>query len=116
MVGVHRVTLHKWLRQYQQQGLSTAIAPKHGGGRQQVIGEVAMEGLKQRLSEPEEGFSSYGQIQQWLEQEYGLQVAYKTVHRTVHYRLKAKLKVPRRQSVKHDPQQAEAFKKNCLSN
>jgi hypothetical protein len=58
---------------------------------------VALEQLKQRLAQPQ-GFNSYGQIQQWLEAECGVVVAYRTVHQTVRYKLNAKLKVPRPRS------------------
>jgi len=41
------------------------------------------------------GFASYVAIQQWLREEFSLEVAYKTLHGIVHYQLKAKLKRPR---------------------
>jgi hypothetical protein len=41
------------------------------------------------------GFASYGAIQQWLREEFSLEVPYKTLHGIVHYQLKAKLKRPR---------------------
>jgi transposase len=50
------------------------------------------------------------EIEQWLEQEYGTHINYKTVHKTVRYRLKAKLKLPRPQSYKQDPQAVATFK------
>ncbi|MEH2239784.1 hypothetical protein [Nostoc sp.] len=51
-----------------------------------------MERLKQRLSEPQ-GFHNYSQIQQWLNTELGLNIAYKTVYQLVRYQLQAKLKI-----------------------
>jgi hypothetical protein len=49
--------------------------------------------LQERLTSAP-GFASYGEIQQWLEYQYGVSVAYRTVHERVRYKLKAKLKVP----------------------
>lgn len=49
-------------------------------------------------------FRSYGEVQQWLEQECEVQAAYKTVHKLVRYKLQAKLKVPRPKSLKQHPQ------------
>lgn len=72
-----------------------------------IAGEV-LSNLQARLAEST-GFESYGAIQQWLWDEWGLDVAYKTVHQTVHYRLKAKLKVPRPRSSQTDEAQQEAY-------
>lgn len=66
--------------------------------------------LQQRLQQPQ-GFHSYGEVQQWLEQECEVQAAYKTVHKLVRYKLQAKLKVPRPKSLKQHPQAQELFKK-----
>jgi len=56
--------------------------------------------LKQRLQSPE-GFHSYGEIS--TSHRIGLDIAYKTVYQLVH-QLKAKLKVPRPQSLKQHPE------------
>jgi hypothetical protein len=56
--------------------------------------------LRDRLTEPH-GFASYKAIWQWLRQEYGLAIAYKTVHKFVRYTLGAKLKVPRKSHIKN---------------
>ena len=50
--------------------------------------------LKARLATAT-GFASYLDVQQWLREEFGLAVPYKTLHGMVHYQLKAKLKRPR---------------------
>ena len=55
---------------------------------------AVFEQLKIRLATPT-GFASYLDVQQWLREEFGLDVPYKTLHGIVHYQLKAKLKRPR---------------------
>ncbi len=69
-----------------------------------------MNQLKERLNQPQ-GFKSYGEIQNWLNQRFGVDLAYKSVHKIVRYKLKAKLKIPRPQSPKAKPQVQNAFKK-----
>ncbi|MDZ4872089.1 MAG: hypothetical protein CLLPBCKN_001477 [Chroococcidiopsis cubana SAG 39.79] len=71
-----------------------------------------LEQLRQRLSE-RTGFNSYGEIQQWLQQEYDVQAAYATVHGIVRYKLQSKLKVPRPASIEADPQLQDTFKKTA---
>lgn len=67
-------------------------------------------GLKERL-EQGAAFKSYGEIVEWLKAEYNLELTYATVYDWVHYRLKAKLKVPRPHSALQDVAAVEQFKK-----
>ncbi len=80
-------------------------------GKKSNISSQEMNQLKERLSQPQ-GFKSYGEIQNWLNQELGVVLAYKSVHKIVRYQLQAKLKTPRPQSPKAKPQVQDAFKKN----
>ncbi len=57
------------------------------------------------------GFKSYGEVRTWLRAICGREADYKTVDKTVRYRLKSKLKVPRRVSVKQPEGATEDFKK-----
>jgi HJR/Mrr/RecB family endonuclease len=47
----------------------------------------------------------------WVEKNYQISVKYQTLHKQVHYRMKAKLKVPRRSSIKKDNLAGIEFKK-----
>jgi hypothetical protein len=60
------------------------------------------QALARKLQDPR-GFGTYGEVQQWLRQQHGVSVKYKTVHRLVRYQLKAKLKVPRASHGKKTP-------------
>jgi hypothetical protein len=53
------------------------------------------EALRQRLADPG-GLASDQAIWPWVRQEYGVPLAYQTVHRVVRYLLRAQLKVPRK--------------------
>lgn len=104
-------TIYRWLKRYRQGGLTDLLNVKTPTGKKSKISEEEMNQLKERLSQPQ-GFKSYGEIQDWLNQEFGIDLAYKTVHKIVRYKLKAKLKTPRPQSQKTKPQVQNAFKKN----
>ncbi|MDB9538627.1 winged helix-turn-helix domain-containing protein [Anabaenopsis tanganyikae CS-531] len=82
---------------------------KPPGQEPKIKGEV-LESLKTQLNSSA-GFASYGEIVSWLNDNYGLDVSYRMVHYLVRYKLGCKLKVPRRCSVKQDPQAIETFKK-----
>ena len=68
-------------------------------GRKPEIPPKIQQALINELTE-KEGFSSYKEIQIWLYTVHNLNMSYKVVHDTVRYRLKAKLKVPRRSNTK----------------
>ncbi|MFQ3627447.1 MAG: helix-turn-helix domain-containing protein [Cyanobacteriota bacterium] len=89
--GCPRTTLSRWLSQYRQSGLEAFVEVASRSGRPRAIRDEVLASLERALQEPE-GFSSYGAVQQWLAAVHGQQVPYKTVHKTVRYRLKAKLK------------------------
>lgn len=98
-LGRGHSTITRWLHSYRTGGLSQLLEVKTPPGAEPKIQGEALEKLKQRLDSPE-GFSSYRAIVDWLEQECGLEVKYDTVNRFVREKLKAKLKVPRPQSLK----------------
>lgn len=81
-------------------------------GRPGVIPDWAVPQLTEELKDPE-GFSSYGEVQLWLEAELGIKAKYDVVHNLVHDKLQASLKVARRKSHQQEPQAIETFKKNC---
>jgi transposase len=103
-------TINRWLACYRQGGVSALLATRHAPGATRKIQGDALEKLKARLAQPA-GFSSYGEIQQWLAQTCQLQVEYGTLYRVVRYELKAKLKVPRPRARQQAPQKLNAFQK-----
>jgi transposase len=103
-------TVTRWLQRYRQGGLSSLLQVKTAPGATPVIQGEMLSSLMSKLESPE-GFSSYGQIVEWIEQEWNVQVKYKTVYSLVRYKLGAKLKVPRPISSSQDEQAINLFKK-----
>lgn len=114
VLGKSRVTVQRWLRRYTEGGLTWLLEHHLSTGRPKIIPQPVRERLKLELLDPE-GFSSYAEVQTWLKASEGIEASYKVVHDTVHYQLKAKLKVPRPVSVKQSVEAKENFKKNCLN-
>ena len=106
-------TITRWLQKYRQGGLSQLLAVKKAPGKSPHLSPEALGGLQERLQQPP-GFKSYGEIVEWLNQTYQLNLTYPTVYNWVRYRLKAKLKVPRPKSAKQEPNAAQRFKKTSL--
>ncbi|WP_373539937.1 transposase [Chamaesiphon sp.] len=111
-LGRHRGTLQEWLRIYRTEGISglELVKSSPGGGRR-LIPKWAEAALSKRLQEPENGFDSYGAVQQWLSETLGVEAEYHAVYQMTRYRLKAKLKVARPQHHKQNKDSRLAFKK-----
>ena len=116
MLGHNRVTIQKWLRKYRTGGLNFLLeSNQKKQGRPNSIPPYAIEKLKSELENPS-GFKSYGEIQIWLKDCFDIDVAYRTVHELVRYKLQTKLKVPRPLHIKQNKKAKDRFKKNCLNN
>lgn len=99
-LGVHRNSVGEWLAAYEAGGLEQMLeigktGPKPG---QKVLSAAVLAALKERLQG--EGFASYGEVQQWLQREFGSEHPYGTVYGLVRFRLGAKLKRARPRHVK----------------
>lgn len=112
-LGRDEATITRWLKKYRSGGYRGLLEVKVAPGKEPIVSGENLERLKQRLCEPQ-GFNSYSEIQQWLNTELGVNIAYKSVYQLVRYKLGAKLKVPRPKSGKQHPQSQSHFKKNCL--
>jgi transposase len=99
LLGVNRDTVGRWLVAYTQGGIPQLLAIAKAPGKPPLLSEAMRQALRERLAQPQ-GVASDKAIWQWLRQEYGLSIAYKTVHRFVRYTLRAKLKVPRKSHLK----------------
>src|SRR5512135_365290 len=109
-LGRSRSTIESWLTRYRKKGWLGLLAWNYQGGPPPAIPEPILAELRGKLSESQ-GFKNYGEIQQGLKEQYGLEIPYKTVHQTVHYKLKAKLKVARPTPLKRDDTAVVEFKK-----
>lgn len=112
-LGRDESTITRWIRKYKDGGYKSLLEVKQAPGKEPAVSGENLERLKQKLSS-DEGFQSYGQIQQWLRHELGINIAYKTVYQLVRYKLGGKPKVPRPKSRKQHPASQSHFKKNSL--
>jgi transposase len=95
-LALHRNTVAAWLRRYRDGGLEALLTYKEAGapaGQKTLLPAVFAQ-LQARLA-TSSGFASYVELQQWLREEFGLEVPYTTLHGIVRYQLQAKLKRPR---------------------
>lgn len=112
-LGYERHAVGQWFKIYREKGLEGCLQIDSGGNkREPAIRGSVLEALKAKLSDPLNYFTSYKQIQKWLEEEHKLVLKYEYVHKFVHQHLGANLKVVRKSNIKKDPAKEEKFKKN----
>jgi hypothetical protein len=99
MLGVNRDTVGRWLSSYDRGGISKLLDIHHPSGRQSSLPQEYKEQLKDRLSIAQ-GVSSYKELWMELRERYGIRITYQALHHYVRYKLKAKLKVPRKSHIK----------------
>lgn len=112
LIGRHRTTVSRWLRDYRSNGIDNLVKiGKSSGRKNKLEGEIICQ-IERELKDPE-GFKSYSEIVRWLNAVHDQEVSYTVVYKLVHYKLKAKLKVPRPVHIKQQQGAVESFKKNC---
>ena len=112
LVSRHRTTVSRWLREYRINGIDGLIKIGKSSGRKSRLDPEIIGQIKRELEDPE-GFQSYSEIVRWLNLVHNLEVSYTVVYKLVHYKLKAKLKIPRPVHIKQSHGAVETFKKNC---
>jgi transposase len=107
-LGRHSTTISNWFKIYNLVGLNGLLGLGHGGGNPCCLNETILAALNKRLHRSP-GFGSYGEIQQWLTDEYELEIPYHTVYGIVHYKCNAAPKVVRPTSCEQDLDEVTYF-------
>lgn len=91
-LALHRNSIRNWLKAYERGGLQELLRIGTPGPKpeQKTLPPAVFDALSERVKG--EGFAGYTLAQEWLRKEFGLDVAYRTVHGLVRERLGAKLK------------------------
>ncbi len=94
LLGVDRNTVGRWLATYRHGGLPALLSVYVPAGKRKPLTPDQLHTLQQALAQPH-GFGSYGAVQQWIADTFGVQLSYNATRKLVRYKLGAKLKVPR---------------------
>jgi putative transposase len=70
LLGVDRITVQKWLNQYNDGGLSSLLKLRRSTGRVRVIPSEVIAGISTKISEESCEFKSYKKIAGWVEDNY----------------------------------------------
>lgn len=109
--GASLRSIIRWKQTYAAGGLQALLSDKRGGDRRSSFSEQDKEKLSQKLSDPKDAFTSFGQAQQWIKENLGVAMNYHAVNKYLKRNFGARLKVGRKSHVKKDAEAVAFFKK-----
>ena len=110
-LGVHIRTQERWISKYISQGISFMLKDKPRKRNSRIITPQIHEGLAIRVNSSDSPFLGYLDAQDWVYNEYGVQIKYHWLRKYLIKHFKTKLKSPRKSHYKKDDQAIEAFLK-----
>jgi transposase len=94
LLGVGGNAVGQWLNCYARKGLEGLLEVKVPPGRVARLNATQQGQVREALARPM-GFESFVEVQAWIKERFGIQMAYSAVHKLVKYYLGASLKVAR---------------------
>lgn len=109
-LGVSSNTIQTWRKEYKTGGLALLLADGRGGKKPAQITPAMHKQIEKRLNNPKEGFKSFKQAQQWINEQFGLNMEYQAVNKYLKRKFGVKLKVARKSHIDKDPAAIAVFK------
>jgi transposase len=109
-VGASANTISIWKGHYSSGGLAQLTSDQRGGDFKSEISSENKQKIAQKISDPDNAFTSFGQAQAWLKEELGIDKQYHAVNKYLKRNFRAKLKVGRKSHVKKDEMAVAVFK------
>ena len=110
-VGVNHNSIQKWRRNYLKGGIKKLLADGRIGFKPSVISKASHEQIRIKLNSPEDAFTSFIDLQSWVDSTLEKGINYNTLRHYVKRHFGAKLKVARKSHVNKDKQAVESLKK-----
>ena len=111
IIGVNHNSIQSWRKLYEKGGIKKLLEYNRGGYKPAMIRGKIFKKVEERLNSPDDAFRSYGELRQWIDDNFIPGINYHTVNKFVKRKFGAKLKVARKSHVDKDEQAVEAFKK-----
>lgn len=104
-------SIAEWKKRYRQGGIKALTEEKRGAYQRGALSGEQHIALKNKLSSPKEGFTSYKEAMVWINESFGLTLQYQGVNKYLKRNFRTRLKVGRRSHVHKDPAAEAVFKK-----
>jgi len=111
---VHDSTLQRWIATYKNNGIEQLLKPVKRRKPSKIITPEIHDALESRLTNPDNPFSGYVEVQEWLQKEHGVEIEYQWLWKYMKTKLNSVLKVPRKSNIKKDKEAEDSFFKTAL--
>ena len=109
--GVNHNSIVKWRKLYLEFGIEKLLIHGRTGFKKSVIPVDVHKKLEEKLKDPQNGLRGYVELQEWVKNEFSLDIKYITILKYAKRHFGTKIKVARKSHVKKDVEAGEAFKK-----
>ena len=113
-IGVNHNSAQTWRKKYQSGGIKALLSDGRIGFKPSVISEQAHEQIRIKLHNPEGAFTSFKDLQHWVDSNFAKGINYNSLRHYVKRHFGAKLKVARKSHVKKDKEAVQLFKKTSI--
>jgi transposase len=103
-------SVHIWRTKYNEGGIERLLEDKRGGKPAKITEQIHQR-LSARLNSSKEGFKSFVEIQQWLKENFGIEMQYQAINKYVKRKFSARPKVARKSHINKDDSAVALFKK-----
>ena len=79
-----------------------------------IITPEIYDSLESRLTDPDNPFSGYVEVQEWLQKEHDVEIEYQWLWKYMKTKLNSVLKVPRKSNIKKNKEAEDSFFKTAL--
>lgn len=110
-VGVNHNSIQSWRQKYLLGGIKALLTDGRIGFKPSVISKEAHEQIRIKLHNPQGAFTSFKDLQQWVDTHFVKGINYNSLRHYVKRHFGAKLKVARKSHVKKDKEAGQVFKK-----
>ena len=109
-LGVNRKTLRVWLMEYQSGGIEKMLEVRAKRKGSKIITNEIHKGLESRVKDSHNSFKGYWDAQNWVKEEYNVDVKYQRIREYLIQHFGTKVKKPRKSHIKKDEGAVALFK------
>lgn len=112
--GLNHNSVQSYRNLYLKGGIDLLIHYEKKEGRPSILSDKEHKKIEAKLRDPKNGLRGYTELQNWVEQEFNINIKYNTLLKYSIRHFQSKVKVARKSHVKMDKEAAETFKKTLV--
>jgi transposase len=112
--GVNHNSIVKWRKMYVEFGIEKLLEHGRIGFKKSIIPSDVHAKISEKLNDPQNGLRGYIELQEWVNNEFSLDVKYITILKYAKRHFGTKIKVARKSHIKKNSEAVEDFKKTSL--